>query len=242
MRTVAVGALMLGASQAHALDAFEIQVYDGTANPPGVAGIELHANTVASSDDQTHLTLEPSLGVTRSVELGAYLQTTLRPEGGFEWSGAKLRVKLVRPHADADRLRWGVNLEISRVPPSTDPDRWGMEVRPIVALTTGGGRLFFAFNPILDFSLSGPGAGPDPSFEPALTALYVVDGLLSAGIESYADFGPVGAVAPLDQQQHYLFEVMNVLAWKRVELNVGIGEGLTAASNPFVAKMILGFH
>jgi hypothetical protein len=43
-------------------------------------------------------------------------------------------------------------------------------------------------------------------------------------------------------QQHYLFEVINVLAWKRIELNAGVGEGLTAASNPFVAKMILGWR
>jgi hypothetical protein len=42
------------------------------------------------------------------------------------------------------------------------------------------------------------------------------------------------------RQQHYLFEVLNLLRWPRIELNVGVGEGLTAASNPFVVKMILG--
>ena len=39
---------LLCASQAQALDAFEIQVYDGTADAPGRPGLELHANTVAS--------------------------------------------------------------------------------------------------------------------------------------------------------------------------------------------------
>src|ERR1700690_1183432 len=123
-------------SEARALDAFEIQVYDGTANPPGAPGIELHANTVVSGrrdatppelppNHQTHLTLEPSLGITRSLELGAYLQTTVRPDGGFDWSGVKLRAKLVRPNAGADRVRWGVNLELSRLPARYDRDRWG---------------------------------------------------------------------------------------------------------------------
>jgi hypothetical protein len=38
-----------------------------------------------------------------------------------------------------------------------------------------------------------------------------------------------------------VFEVVNVLRWKRVELNAGVGEGLTAASNRLVVKLILGF-
>ena len=53
---------------AHATDPFEIQVYDGTANAPGVPGLELHVNTVpiglktAPSPEypenaQTHFTL-----------------------------------------------------------------------------------------------------------------------------------------------------------------------------------------
>jgi len=49
------------------------------------------------------------------------------------------------------------------------------------------------------------------------------------------------AVDPFEIQEHYLFEVVNVLAWKGVEINVGVGEGLTAASNDLVAKTILGF-
>jgi len=40
----------------------------------------------------------------------------------------------------------------------------------------------------------------------------------------------------------YVFEVINVLDWKHVELNFGAGEGFTQASNRFVGKMILGFR
>lgn len=109
-----------------------------------------------------------------------------------------------------------------------------------MAYTTSSRRFAFAFNPILDFDLAGAGAGGWPSFEPALSALFVVDGLLSAGLEYYGDLGPLDQTSPPSAQQHYLFEVLNVLRWPRIELNVGVGEGLTAASNPFVVKMILG--
>ncbi len=243
--------VLLASSQARALDAFEIQVYDGTADAPGKPGLELHANTVVSgqrdavppelpANHQTHLTLEPSLGITRWWEVGMYIQTAVLPDGTSAYAGIKLRSKFVRPGWPSERLRWGVNLEISDLPARFDPNRWGGEIRPILAYMTPERRFAFAFNPILDFDLTGAGTGGWPSFEPALSALVVVDGLLSAGLEYYGDLGPIDHPSPLSAQQHYLFEVLNVLAWRRIELNVGLGEGLTAASNPFVVKMILG--
>jgi hypothetical protein len=146
---------LLATSPAEGLDAFEIQVYDGTADAPGKPGLELHANAVVSgqsqaeppelpTDHQTHLTLEPSLGITRWWELGMYVQTTVLLDGTFAYSGIKLRSKFVRPSWPSDRLRWGVNLEISDLPPSYAPNRWGAEVRPILAYTTPAGRFAFA--------------------------------------------------------------------------------------------------
>jgi hypothetical protein len=248
---IAGAIILLAASQAQALDAFEIQVYDGTADAPGRPGLELHANTVASGQreavppelpahHQTHLTLEPSLGITRWWEVGMYLQTTVLPDGSFAYSGTKLRSKFVRPDWRSERLRWGVNIEISDLPPSYEPSRWGAEVRPIVAYATATGRFALAFNPILDFDLSGATASGWPSFEPAVSALVVVEGLLSAGLEYYGALGPIDNPSHPSAQQHYLFEVLNVLRWRRLELNVGVGEGLTATSNPLVFKMIVG--
>src|SRR5260221_7706185 len=79
------------AREARATDPFEIQVYDGTANKPGVFGLELHANAVvrglrdpslnaapeAPQDRQVHFTFEPSIGVTPWWELGGYFQTAI---------------------------------------------------------------------------------------------------------------------------------------------------------------------
>ena len=73
-------------------------------------------------------------------------------------------------------------------------------------------------------------------------ALYVVEDLLSIGVEYYAGLGPITGWLPAGQQEHTLFEVVNVLAWRHWEVNIGIGEGLTNASNPFVGKVILGFN
>ena len=88
--------------RAAAVDAFEIQVYDGTADLPGQPGLELHLNGVPlgvataappelSPNHQAHMTLEPSLGLTRFWEIGAYLQTAVLADGAFAFGGSKLR-------------------------------------------------------------------------------------------------------------------------------------------------------
>jgi len=248
---LAVGAaLAVAAPAARAIDPFEIQVYDGSINAPGVAGIELHANTVVSGrrtaappelppHHQSHFTFEPALGLTPWWEVGAYLQTSLQGDGDYRFAGVKLRSKFMWPSPPSDRLRVGVNVEISRLPEAYDASRWGAEMRPIIGWTSARGTIALAFNPILDVSLGGPDR--TPAFEPALSAAYVIRDLLSVGIEYYADLGPIDGWLPIEEQQHYLFEVVNVLAWKGVEINLGVGEGLTAASNDLVAKTILGF-
>src|SRR5580698_3434735 len=101
-------ALVLATRSASAIDPFEIQVYDGTANSPGSPGLELHVNRVFSGlttapppelpqNGQTHFTLEPSLGITPFWELGGYFQTSVRPDGTFDYAGVKLRSKFVTP-------------------------------------------------------------------------------------------------------------------------------------------------
>jgi len=53
--------ITLAAAPALAVDAFEIQIYDGSADAPGQAGLEVHVNQPKGGP--LHFTLEPSLGV-----------------------------------------------------------------------------------------------------------------------------------------------------------------------------------
>jgi hypothetical protein len=231
----------------HALDAFEIQVYDGTANPAGAPGLELHVNDVVrgamtaappelAPNHQAHFTLEPSYGVTDFWELGAYLQTALRSDGTFDFAGIKARSKLVTRPSWSTTRRLGLNVEVSDVPARYEAERWGLELRPIVAQDLG--RFGVVVNPIVDVSLTSGAA----TFEPAAEVVFTWPQLASVGLEYYADLGDVTGFSRPRDQKHYLFEVANLLRVRRFELNVGVGEGLTATSNPFVAKLILGYQ
>jgi len=235
---------------ARAVDPFEIEVYDGEANEPGVPGLELHANAVPSgrhqaiapelpANHQRHFTLEPSLGILPWWELGAYLQSALLGDGTFEYAGTKLRSKFVTPPSLSDRVRLGVNVEVSLLPEHYDRNRWGMEVRPIAAYEDR--RWLLAFNPIVDFALAGSDSHAGPSFEPAAMAVFNIDAIASVGVEYYGNIGAFSSFSPWRDQEHYLFEVFNLLAVSHLELNAGIGEGLTAESNPLTVKMIVGY-
>jgi len=186
---------------------------------------------------QTHFTLEPSYGLTSFWELGGYFQTTLRGDGHFDYSGVKLRSKFVaRPSA---HVRLGVNFELSILPDTYDRDRWGTEVRPIAAYEDS--TWMFAVNPIVDTSLAGPGFSDGPSFEPAALAMLKAQEKFGFGLEYYANLGPFANPLPLKEQEHYVYEVEYLLFVRDVELQIGIGEGLTPGSNPLVAKMIAGY-
>jgi hypothetical protein len=242
--------LLLTSRRLRAIDAFEIQVYDGVANPPGVPALELHVNHVANGletakppalpmNHVTHLTLEPSIGVTEWWELGGYLQAALRADGQFDYAGIKLRSKFVTPSSFHEHVRLGVNLEVSILPESYEPDRWGTEIRPIVAWENE--TWLFAVNPIVDIPLAGSGFEAGPTFEPALKASGKIGGVVGLGIEYYSSFGPISGFDPVRDQQHYVYEVLDLLSVEHLELDAGVGEGLTDASNRLVFKMIVGW-
>jgi hypothetical protein len=248
---VSVLAGVLVARLARAGDPFEIQVYDGTANKPGVPGIELHVNDWATGNrdaippeaplhGQFHATLEPSFGVFPFWEIGGYLQGAVRTDDGLvEWAGAKLRSKFVTPPSFDPHWRLGMNFEVSYLPPQYDHDRWGSEIRPIAAWHDD--RWLFVFNPILDQPLAGADASQGPSFQPALKAARTV-GPIALGFEYYATLGPLSAIVPWREQQQQVFEVVDLVSVEHLELNLGVGEGLTETSAGIVVKAIVGWE
>ena len=65
--------------------------------------------------------------------------------------------------------------------------------------------------------------------------------VVAIGVEYYASIGPIARPAAWNDQSHYLYEAVDLLGIRNFELNVGIGEGLTGASNAVVAKLIVGY-
>jgi hypothetical protein len=248
-RIAAIVALALAPRAARAVDPFEIQVYEGDINDPRQAGIELHTNFTAAGratpafpgeavpDGALRITAEPSFGVLRWWELGAYLQLATTPaHSQAHWGGFKLRSKFVAPWRVAGRVTIGVNFEVGRGVAVLGSNEWDTEMRPIIALPFG--RFFFAFNPILGWALTGERSGV-PEFEPCAKLRWDTGRGFGLGLEYYAGLGRLSEVPAFSAQEHVLYLVGDLLDGP-IELNVGVGRGLSDATSAWTIKAIVG--
>lgn len=237
--------------RASAVDRFEIQVYDGSANAPGTASLENHVNFVdrgrrvpegpeVPTHHQAHWTFEGALGVTPFWEPGVYLQTAIVPGEGYAYAGAKLRSKFVTPPGFSRVVRLGANFELARVPERFERDQWSMEIRPIVTIELEEVRV--SVNPILGLPLAHGGYHDGPDVEPAGAVKGKVSSRAALGFEYYAGLGPVGALLPVKEQEHYLYGAGDYDLGAGIDLNFGVGYGFGDASDRLTFKAIVAYE
>lgn len=230
--------------RSHAYD--EIQVYNAAINKPGQFGLEMHSNLVVDGRKQPDypgelppnhiwaITPEFSYGVTPHFELGLYLPFSVNPDRNLSYiDGAKIRTKFL--NADNPNFYYGLNIEIGREPLRYSEDRWNSEVRTII-----GGRLgdwTIAFNPNLEFSLSG--RSQKPLFSPQIKVMRVIDSVVSVGVEHYADLGTPDHILRSSDQFHTTYFVTD-LTVGNIAINLGVGRGWTGISDDWTLKMIVG--
>lgn len=228
----------------------EIQVYLDDANAPGEVGLDVHINYVLSGRrvpewpgelppyHVLQITPEFSLGATRSLELGLYLPTAVGPGGAFYGNGIKVRMKYVPLRVRGGRLFWGVNVELGRVARRVSEEHWTLELRPILGYRSG--RLLAAVNPILSLPIRQDTVGRG-ELEPALKLGYDVGHGLALGLEHYAGLGSLNDVLARAQQDQVLYAVADYET-HGLSLNLGVGRGLTSASDQWVVKVIVGLR
>lgn len=225
----------------------EIQVYMNEMNQPGEFGLDVHANYVlsgarvpdyAGAQLSTHalrVTPEFSYGLTRTLELGAYILGTRDADKRYHVGGEKLRIKFI-PTAPDDPVFYGANLEIGRVDRRFDENPWNGELKGILGYK--GTRWTVALNANFDFKVSGPAPAP-ASLELATKVGYALSDRTQVGIESYNELGEVRRLDAPWQQAHTTYAVVDtaVRGW---DLNLGVGRGNVAASDRWVLKAVIG--
>jgi hypothetical protein len=230
--------------QAKATD--EIQVYNAGIAAVGQFTIQQHLNYVAggqtnppfpgglASNHSLNGTPEFAYGVTDWWEVGLYLPFSITNQQ-FYSDAFKLRTLFVSPHADRRSLFYGVNFEFSNQTPPFAQTRWAMEIRPIIGIRNS--EYEFIVNPIVDI---GFGRFGEADFAPAARVAKKFDQNLYAGFEYYSDFGKIGDFSPLSEQRHTLFAVTD-FKFGVFDVDLGIGYGLTPASDRWVVKTIIGY-
>jgi hypothetical protein len=238
--------MLIGFASGAGAQTDEIQVYDASVAPTGAFNLTLHDNYTPNGattpsfpggivpDKSLNGVAEWAYGVAPWFEAGLYfpLYSLTRDHSVF-YNGLKLRALFVTPDAAKRAFFYGVNFEFSFNSAHWDERTYTSEIRPIV----GGhvGRFDFIFNPIVDNSWRG---FSNLEFVPATRIAMAITDKSKVALEEYADFGRISHFLPAAKQSHQLFGVLDMNI-HGLAVEVGIGAGITGASDHRVVKLIL---
>src|SRR5437773_5692573 len=227
----------------------EIQVYDGGLAARGKFNLTLHTNFTPKGlttpafagavvpDNSLNGVPEWAYGVTAWFEAGLYLPLYSIGERSGHTSvmlnGFKLRMLFAVPRADDRTLFYGVNFELSYNAKHWDQTRFTSEIRPIIGWHLK--PVDIIVNPILDTSYDGV---KNLIFAPATRIAYNFSPTLAVAAEEYADFGPLRALYSRSDQAHQVYGVVDYSS-KFLDIEAGVGFGLTDASDKLTLKLLL---
>ena len=224
----------------------EIQVYNAEINDPGEFSLQLHGNYVLEGSKMPDFpggvaphhafngTPEFAYGLADWWEIGAYIPYELSAGGHFQVGSVKLRSLFVSPHAADRDFFYGMNFEVGYYKSTYDPNRYNMEMRPMIGWRSAPWE--FVVNPILGIALSGN--DQTPNFEPAARLGYILSSKWTVAVEHYADLGPINHFQPGSQQAQETFLVADY-GGEPVSVDLGVGHGWTQGSNDWTVKFIL---
>ncbi|OLD44346.1 MAG: hypothetical protein AUI83_17245 [Armatimonadetes bacterium 13_1_40CM_3_65_7] len=224
----------------------EIQVYDAEIVEPGVVNLMWHQNFTPSgikepafpgaiiSDRSYNGVPEFAFGITPWFEQGLYLPVYSVSKGrGSTLDSVKLRELFVRPHAGDHTFFYGVNFEFSYNASYWETRHFTSEIRPIIGLHLHPFDIIV--NPILDTDWTGL---RNYDFVPAMRLAYNYSPKWTFAAEHYAGYGPLHQFETVNDQYHALWAVVDHTS-KFLEIEAGIGFGLTPATDKVTLKLML---
>jgi hypothetical protein len=248
---VAIGAAtaFVFVRNAQAIDFYEIQIYDTDTAPVGHLTLELHSNTVTTATGeqaksemdvyQVHETVEATFGVLRWLEIGQYLCTAKFPADGYQYAGSRSKIHFGIPQTFDWPVQFGGNIELDYMRRQAEANPLNLELRPIIGASYRDFR--FVANLALEKPFSGPQTHDGFQFDPSGEVVYNLNRWVSPAVEYYGDMGPIQPLSSLENQQHFIVPALNFYFLPQLELNLGVGVGLTNVSDGVFIKSIVGW-
>jgi hypothetical protein len=234
---------------ASAIDFYEIQIYPIETTAQDHLQVELHSNSVLSATGrlahealnpyQIHETLEVTYGLLPHLEVGQYLATARLNAGNYEYAGARTKVHFGVGASENWPIEIGGNIEFDYMRRDAEENPLSFEIRPIVEKRIGG--LWLIANLVFDKPFSGPGTHHGVDFSPSGLVSYDLFPWVSPALEYYGDMGPITSLPSVQRQQHFLVPALNLHLMPQLEMNAGVGLGVTDKSHGVFVKSIVGW-
>lgn len=220
----------------------EIKVFTDELAGYGEHTLETHVSRASDAgprveNRRTPLQVMPeySYGILRNWEFSLQMPAAFS-QSGARLEGYRAELQYVAPHDDEEGFYWGVNFEIARIERLGEASFWNVELIPILGYRRE--RWHFVANPGIDKAISGGTRAAN--FQPAAKLAYRAFEKNHFGVEYYVEAGPLRNTLSRNDQSRVLY-----FAWDgkigKSDINVGLGRGLTDASDRWVLKMIYEF-
>jgi hypothetical protein len=248
--TLAAAVLAMATGRARAIDFYEIQIYPTDTTPQRALELELHSNTVTTATGaeahqqlnpyEIHETLEATYGLTPHIEIGQYLCTAKLGNGEYEYAGSRTKMHFGIAATDDWPIQLGGNIELDYMRRAAEQNPLSLELRPI--LETHFNRFTLIANFAFQKPFRGPGTHQGMTLAPSGEVTYDLLRWFSPAVEYYGDMGALEHFPGVQHQQHFIVPALNLPLLDRLELNLGVGFGLTHASNGTFIKSIVGWQ
>ena len=234
---------------AQAIDFYEIQIYEVETAPYHHLTLELHSNSTITATGQwakeaidpyqIHETLEATYGLLPWLEVGQYFCTAKLSNGNYEYSGSRSKLHFGVAQSENWPIEIGGNIELDYMRHQAEGNPFTLEIRPI--LEKKFGRLRVVGNVALEKPFSGPGTHQGVQFAPSGELVYQLTDWIEPAVEYYGDMGAISSMPGAQRQQQFVVPALNLDLLPQLELNLGVGAGLTRTSNGLLLKSIVGW-
>jgi len=236
--------LVCGAVRLKAQDPFEIHIYEYEPLVLGAYSLEAHLNFIAQGtsvpqgtllpmENQTHLTFEPTVGLSENFAFGFMALSAWEPGHAPEFAGWRVLPHFYAPESWRLPFKLGFVAEFSFQNTSYEENSRRVELRPI--LDREFTRWQVVFNPVFERALHGPGTEHGWNFEPALLLRWKRR-RFSPSLEYYGEIDSINRQPHGQPEVHQLFVGGDWKAGPRVSVNMGAGFALGALGPGVVLK------
>ncbi len=185
-------------------------------------------------------TLEFEYGVTDRWAVAGYLDFEDHPDGDLEYAQLRALFARYRLFEPGERFFDSAIYAEYYIPHASYGRAEKLEARLIFEKTAA--PLTIRLNPILEKSLSTTDVEEGVEFEYAAGVYTSAATWIRVGLEGYGALGELRDLKPWDLQEHYLFPAVKAKLGESTSLDVGLGVGLTKASDDLLVKTILGYE